>query len=381
MEQYLLKNCDQQNNYILLTHFNEIFKGLDISFTKDDIKYIFFFYVNIKKGITITAFYTDRIYLLIGNKETINEEEETKENIETKENVESINEETKKEEVTNKIYELKSLKSLITSKLISGNQMKYLNIDKSKFLKCNSDFDISKYTEIKVNNKILNLSNNYVITSEKLNEIITNDIDKYKDIEEVILNNNLRISDLEFLHNFHSLKLLNIWYMSLLKISTFDNFNKICRQLQVFNIHYSFNLNIRILIPLLKMHNIKKILIDDPKFYCQYDQNHPFISNDEWRLLNNESLQSLSINSENMNTDIIDYIFMSCENIVDIIINSTVHKICMQNLLNGTENDRYVKFIKWEDVIMNAPVITAVKWRPTFKNMYKNNSNMTYKYI
>ena len=299
MEDYLNKNCPRNLCYIIYTAFDEIFEPYEKNFCKEDINHVFFFNANKEKKMTISLFIAKNILYLLNNK----------------------------------LIVLNGLNELV--KNLSGSQLKYLYIDKTKYMKLNNSYDENKWNQLNIykkndnkldNTYILNLTNNHNFNGNILyNE---NDINN-KFIDTIIINNNFKLNDLSFINKFSYLKSLDIWNMPSLINDNIDSINKYCRNLEIINIHFCPNLNIRILISLYKMKNLKKILIDDSFFYCQYDMDKLFITNDEWRNIISETIIDIVINSENMNMDIADYIFKSTPYLKSITLCKNIHNMCM----------------------------------------------------
>ncbi len=214
----------------------------------------------------------------------------------------------------------------------------------------------------------------------KLKTIIISDKKEFGVIDTIIINNNIRIKSYDFLRFFPKLKHLVISNMFNFTNDDMKNISKHCRFIETVNIYLCPNLNIRIFISLYEMKYLKKIWIDDPRFYCQYDINKLFISDEEWRNMISETITDIVINSENMNSDIIDYIFKSSPYLNSISLAKSVYETCMKQIVSGSSrqiHDRpeYVLFYIWEDIIRTNPKLpVAIKWRPTFTKMIKNMS-------
>lgn len=361
MEDYLHKYCPQNYNWILYSKFDEIKNDISVGseylspISLEDINHVYFFYINSVKNIKIT--------LLSIKSKNINENNEN-------ENLLLIDD--------NVCYKLKDFTEVV--KKLSCNKLKYLSIEKNKYLSSNIS-NISKElsnsiknrwdnSNIKVENNVLNLTYHYNV---EYNDILNINTD---DVHTLIINCNYKLTDLNFLKNYKNLKSLNIWNMPFLNNENFKDINKFARKLEIINIHNCVNFNIRILLYIYNLIYIKKILIDDPNFYCQYDIDKQFISNDEWRLSLSESVNHIVINSVNMNLDIIDYIFKSTPNLQSITICKDIYSLCMKNLLVGNHNrtdNPNIIFYTWDDMISNNPVGTSLVWRPTFKNMIKTS--------
>lgn len=340
MEDYLYNNCPQNINYILYTDFENIFRSnnIEIDFVSDDINYIYFFYIKSYNDL-ITCFRVGTIiYLLVLTNNSTN----------------------------NKLNKLNDLSEI--RKYLSNSQMKLIGIRKDKFFSLSMN-NINDKINI-VSNK-LNLTRKYNIKNLDLELFSEEDI---LNVHELTLNSNFHLKNLSFIQKFENLKLLNIWNLHTFTYEEMENICKKCFNLEIINIHNCPNINIRILLPMYKLNNLKKILIDDKKLWCQYEMHKPFILDKEWRNLHNESITDIVINSEQLNLDIIDYIIKSSNNLNTFILSDHIYKILIKNVLVGSSTNRYLSFITWESAFSNKVQGTKIPWKPTFTNMIKNIS-------
>jgi hypothetical protein len=348
MENYLYLNCPQACNYILYTQFDDIFKDIkdkDIDFTKENITYIYFFFC---KSITeiITLFkIKEKTYLYI------------------------------KFNLNIKLVEIDNLSDI--KNYLSNTQMKLVGIQKDKF---NKDYkktiqsqgqsqNQNTHNSLNASNSknVLNLTNNYTINDLELKTTISESL-----IEEIILNNNIHIKGFEWITNFPFVKCLTIHNFYQLTNESMDYIIKNCQHLEIINVHNCPNINIRILLSIYRSNKIKKILLNDKKLWCQIDMNKPFISDEEWRNLYNETITDIVINSEQLNLDIIDYIIKCTHNLSTFTMSQNIYNLSLKNLLQGSDKNRFITFLEWNSIVLNKTIGVKIQWRPTFNNMMKN---------
>lgn len=82
--------------------------------------------------------------------------------------------------------------------------------------------------------------------------------------------------------------------------------------------------NCRILFHLLKLKKIKQIILDDPNMIVQEHLDYGVILNQEWRTINNHSLETLSITSNGLTLDMIDHILQAAPQLKHFVMNNTI---------------------------------------------------------
>jgi hypothetical protein len=290
--------------------------------------------------------------------------------------------------IDSKIYRLSDVRDLV--KCLHGKELKNIGIRSKLWPKCQlkkaqkDELDLisymdfinvtdeatyvklfQKYVKQSQSSTILNLTHNYSVTSSILNQVSSSKI------TQLIINQNFQIDDFQWLKNFPNLKLLNFWYDHRIEQSHIEQICSILPDLEVLNIHYCCRINIRVLIPILKLKNLQKLAIDDPYFWCQKSVHELFILPLEWKNLDCTSLQKIALNSKNLTMDVADYILTACPNIQQFIVDDDILKMVTKNIITGYKENEVLAFHSWQ----NPQKGFQINKRVSFKNMFKDNYN------
>lgn len=415
-------NCTQLNNWVVINSFNEIFNHKDRKYfignilteneklvpiySLNDLGHIYATFMS--NDLLITVIKTrgkNGQYFLIRNKMNVKEEED----IEIKEEVSEdkpkeiklVKDENKLPEILSidsNIYKLDNLGDIVN--ILSSPEQNSLGIKKKQFLQAEvSVADLNKHVKImkfvasenideyisnfiksfkkvdKVNSKsalrdleemeILDLTNNYSITSS-----ILSTIPFQEQITQIILNKNHQLENFEWLKNFPNVQLLDFRYMNNLTFEDILYITSLFKNLKVINLHFCGRINLRVLLPILKLTHIEKICIDDENFWCQKGAYELFIKPDEWENIDCLSLKTIAINSLNLTLDVIDYIIKACPNLTTFIMDTEVFNSAIKNVINGYSSETII-LAPWQSTKKGVQLHRKIK----FKNMYKDNYN------
>lgn len=407
-EAWLNTYCQQVNNWIIINNFQEIVSHENTRYFVEDSEFvgkfnfkehrpihIYFTYMTECKLITLFKTSSNNMYL-VNNKINISSEEEVQDEDVSNENIsnENISNELSLSEdkdklpvitsVQSTIRQIKAIKNILF--YLSGNEQKYIGIDPSKWTRLklkksngtkldisyltllnyidNEEEYIKQFISFNNNKEVLNLRHNYSINNNilsKLPESYTNNI------KQLQLNNNYQLHSLEFLSKFKKLDSVEFSYCNNITQDHIIQLCKYCPYLTTFNVHYCCCLNIRILLPLLKLPYIKNICINYDNMWCQKGPYELFILPNEWELIDCLSLERLAINAKNMTLDIIDYIVKACPNIKEIFIDEEILTSVETNIINGYNIDEKLIFRPWQTPEKGLQVCKKIK----FKNLYK----------
>lgn len=288
--------------------------------------------------------------------------------------------------VTSKIYQLSNIRQLVKSDFLSRKQQKALGL--RHWLKCKlkrvekdqlnqisyldffgleKEAYLAKFNQfIKQSNNTLNLTHNYSIHNDWLNEIEPN-----KEITQLIMQQNFQIKDFSWLKKFPNLRLLNFWYCQQIEFTQIEQICQVLPELEVLNIHYCCRVNLRIMIPILKLKHLQKLAIDDQNFWCQKSPYDLFVMPDEWKSLYCPTLEKLAINSQNLTLDVADYILNACPNLSKFLVDEGILKMINRNSIGGYEKDKIITFHSWQNPHKGLQIHKQV----TFKNMCKDRYN------
>lgn len=214
---------------------------------------------------------------------------------------------------------------------------------------------------------ILDLTHNYSITPDYLNQIRD-----HPRIKQIIINQNFQLGDFQWLRHFPCLRVLNLAYCHQIEYRQIEQMTQVVPKLQGLNIICCTRINLRILLPLLKLHYLEHISINDPQFWCQKGAHELFILPDEWKGLDCPSLAQIAINSSNLTLDVIDYLIKSCGNLQQITVDEEVLKSITQNLVSGHDTENELIFNSWQNPKKGIKAQKKVSFRHLMKDLYDN---------
>jgi hypothetical protein len=431
LKAWLNYNCSQGNNWITLYKFGDIIshtgkhyfevdtKGVhpkletECQIKSDDLKHVYFTYMTDDTLITLIETTGSDLYLIKNNLTISEDNNETTnqpdahaqveqnppsvveftddmiDNYKTNNNdavkrVDDVSTLPQLTSVDSNIYHLSSVKCLI--KCMTSKDLKNIGIRQKKWLSCElkkvqkdelSGLSYMDFIGLSTNKQYaklfekyleqsgttLNLTHNYSVTPEILNSLKIN-----KKIDQLIIQQNFQIDDFSWLKNFPNLKMMNFWYDQRIEQKHIEQIATILPDLEVFNLHSCCRVNIRFIIPLLKLKNIEKIAIDDPYFWCQKSIHELFILPDEWKNIYCPSLQKLAINSKNLTLDVLDYILIACPNIQQFLVDEDILTMITRNIIGGHDKDSLITFHSWQQPNKGFQINKKL----TFKNMFKD---------
>ncbi len=285
-----------------------------------------------------------------------------------------------------KVNNIRHLNVCLTSRELKSIGIRYKDWLKCEFKKvqkdelaqiCFLDFiNIQSDTEyldlfsqyIKQSQDVLNLTHNYSITPALLSQL-TNSVTE--NVTQLVIHQNFQIDDFSWFRQFPKVKLLNFWYNHRIEQQHILQMTETLPDLEVFNLHSCCRVNIRLLIPLLKLANLNKLAIDDPSFWCQKSIHEVFILPDEWRNMSCSSLDKLAINSKNLTLDVLDYILIACPNLQQLVVDESILDMVSRNALGGGDTTNILTIHSWQNPNKGFQIAKKV----SFKNMYKDTYN------
>lgn len=288
--------------------------------------------------------------------------------------------------INSKIFLVKNIKHLINC--LKSSELKAIGLRKKKWLahdfKKNQKDEIDKISFLDLiktkspeaylcglkiyitqSKNTLNLTHNYSVTPELLNQLTC---EQTKDIKELILTQSFQLNDFSWLSKFPNVKLLNFWYTQGLEQRHIEQICDILPNIEVINLHACCRINIRVLIPILKLKNLQKLAIDDEHFWCQKSIHELFILPHEWKNIYCESLEKIAINSTNLTLDVLDYILVSCPNISQIIVDDNILNMVSRNIIPGNDKKQIITVHSWQHPNKGFQIHKKV----TFKNLFKD---------
>jgi hypothetical protein len=218
---------------------------------------------------------------------------------------------------------------------------------------------------IEQSNQVLDLTHNYSVTPTILDQIKDN-----QQIRQIIINQNFRLSDFHWLRHFPNLVVINLSSCHQIEYNQIEQILQMVPHLHVFNLHCCTRINIRIMIPLLKLRELECITINDPEFWCQKGRYELFILPEEWKGLDCPSLQQISINSTNLTLDIIDYLINACSDLHQITVDDEILKQVSENIVEGHQTDNQLIFNSWKTPNKGISVPQRVSFTHLIKDTY-----------
>lgn len=434
LKAWLNYNCSQGNNWIVIYKIDEMVSHQDLTYfettSKDviskpktdckmvttDVKHVYFAYMTEDLLISLVETHQGHLYLIHNqlniDDDVVLDDDSEKNPTETDEKDVSYVEFTddmldnynqnqdnlvKKVEVVESLPQVHSVVCKLTyltdirhlPLCLSAKELKAIGLRTKKWLQC--DFKKAQKDELsqicfmdfiniatpqeyvtlfekylKQCKDTLNLTHNYSITPEILSLISPS---SHK-INQLVIYQNFQLADFAWMKNFQSVSLLNLWYCHQIEQKHIEQMVEILPHLDVFNLHSCCRVNLRVLIPLLKLSKLTKLAIDDPSFWCQKSIHEVFILPNEWRNLSCTSLEKLAINSKNLTLDVLDYILQACPNIKHLLVDDSILQMITRNIIGGTQPD-LITFHSWQSPNKGFEISKRV----TFKNMYKDTYN------
>lgn len=374
LKSWLNYNLPQSNNWIIMYKFDEIVnhqsrqyyniinnKPIPVDADKyqiisKDVSHIYFTYFTESLLISLIETFKGDLFL-INNKMIIKENtNDTANTIEPLPDIVSIQSKiyhlehitqikqclTKKEKkaigLYNSQWTIDKINKIIRDELKHISYMDFININtETEYIELFNQY-------IKQSKDTLNLSHNYSINMNILNQIETN-----TQITTLTINQNFQINNLLWLCKFPNIKIINLSLAHQIEQTYFEQLINTLPNIETININCCTRINLRILIPILKLKHLDSLTINDPNFWCQYSIHELFISHDEWKGIYCPSLHKITINSHNLTLDVIDYLITSCPNIQQFTTDEKVNKILHDKIEGGSEQDNIICFNSWQN--------------------------------
>lgn len=153
-----------------------------------------------------------------------------------------------------------------------------------------------------------------------------------------------------------------------------DDMKTICigsPKLEALNIHESYQISNRVMIPILSiLNNIERVCLDNKVLICQKNAYQGVISENEWSSIRCKSLKYLLINSDNLTQDVIDSYLKACINIKRFIINGLVLKRLRTDIREGLGPDM-ITFQAAEDLRLGFTVKKDIRIANLLKDRYE----------
>lgn len=149
------------------------------------------------------------------------------------------------------------------------------------------------------------------------------------------LNQNYQLNDFQWLSSFKNLSNLTLVNMPHL---TNEDIESICQnapQLTDFTLHYCPKVNLRLILPLIKLKNLAGICLNQIDLVCQLNAYSGVIGEDEW--VPAPQVTRVLISSNNLTMDVCDQILANFTGLDRLVIHPKVFVSLKQNLKEYTD--------------------------------------------
>jgi len=157
---------------------------------------------------------------------------------------------------------------------------------------------------------------------------------------EIVLHQNNRFYQFQWLESFPSLKILSMWYINMLDDSGVSSIT--AHPIETLEIHGCPQVTGRSIIPLSKMPKLEKLVISNRQTLLQENAYETLIKESEWREIDNSSLKVLLLDSYNLTLDFIDYICKSFTGLEHFIMAEAVLEKLRRGSSSGYLDEKIV---------------------------------------
>jgi hypothetical protein len=165
--------------------------------------------------------------------------------------------------------------------------------------------------------------------------------DKFSHREIVVYQNN-RFHQFDWVQSFPALKTLSIWYVNMLTDSGVSQIAALTPGLETLELHGCPQVTGRSLIDLSKMPMLEKLVINNEQCLLQEGTQETIIKDAEWREIENNRLKVLLLDSHNLTLDFIDYVCKSFVKLEHFIINEVILEKLNRGSANGYLDEKIV---------------------------------------
>lgn len=155
---------------------------------------------------------------------------------------------------------------------------------------------------------------------------------------EVVLYQNNRFHKFGWLKYFPKIKTLTLWYINQVQNDDIPLLVESAPGLEVLEFHYCFQLDGRIIIPIAKLQQLDKLIINYEKCELQEKAYETVITDSEWEEIHNSSLTVALIDSHNLTLDFIDLFLKSFTRLEHFIMNEIVLAKLEKNSASGCKD-------------------------------------------
>ena len=143
------------------------------------------------------------------------------------------------------------------------------------------------------------------------------------DATTLIISQLWNITNYEWLTHFKSLKTICLRGLPLSE-NLLKQIITSLPDIEVFRVEQCTGIDGRILYYALQLTKLKQLILSDDRMVFQEHLDHGRVSDNEWRTLNNDSLQVISITSAGLTLDIIDHLLRSAHSVTNFIMHEGV---------------------------------------------------------
>ena len=359
---WLTKNCERHNCWVVVAKLGEMLLHKETTYTgpsgpvdsiplhHDALKYVYLAHFEEDRVTTIVQ--DDQYYYLIDNQKT-KTATVAEPRAEPESGADAEQEQKEYDLYTSDIKFHTDIKGLIS--MMSGGQRKRLKIQLSKKAKLKAK-DVSALNGVtyidfinKTHEEQVELWKTYMKQQKDhidlsgfflLEPQVLIDAGVKGSQDQIIINQNNRFYNFEWLKLFPKLKVLSIWYVNMLQDEHVGQIAKTAPNLNTLELHNCYQVTGRALIPLFGMHLMEKLIFNNEKCSLQESGLETVITDEEWMQINNASLNILLIDSHNLTLDFIDLVLKRITGLKHFIMNEIILEKLRKNSASGCDDDR-----------------------------------------
>lgn len=329
----------------------------------ENLEYVYFTYMNNKTLITLVQ--DSSKYYLIRNTQT---DELTKSKICITDTLsESLKLLTKDE---------KTLLNIKNPKLKStelNNLNGVVNID---FINKTDEQQVELWNKFLVSRKdTLDLSGFLLLKPEVISAGTCNN-----SIKTIILFQNSYLTDFSWGLKMPNVTTISIWFSNHLTDADVEQISKNFPQLTEIEFHHCYQVTGKILKPLSQLESLSKIVIDSPITSCQENTYTTVLSVEEWQQIDNHTVKTILLNSDNLTNDFTYYLLRSFKSIDRLVVSDHVLSKLETETQTGYNNDSVVfqsfqrkdrQFTRNREVKFKNLLFNKIRQQPYSESMLK----------
>ena len=169
--------------------------------------------------------------------------------------------------------------------------------------------------------------------------------------KEIVLFQNIKVIDFEWLQYFPNCNLMSVWYSNDLEDEHVQSLATHGKALDTVEFHYCQGLTGRVLMPLSTLPVLDKLIINYNQCVLQESLHETVITEEEWKSMENNTLSLLLLNSHNLTLDFIDYVLRSFTTMTRFVMDEKVLQKLEKNSADGLKDkEEPITFCSVQDI-------------------------------